>query len=160
MAPLFIFCSIISFFLSEQEVQLAVLDLNLSIYFCQLLNGRVVVLAVRTLQVFARFFEYLSKERLSGNIAMLDFFHLVRIASDVRLVEQHSVAPLANHLQDENQVLEVTGVVDRQTQLGVTEVSDAVLEVTTASRTPEQLGADSHATVDGSVENWSQRATV
>ena len=45
---------------------------------------------------------------------MFQFLHLPQIIVDLGLWKQHVVAVLAHHLQDQDQVLEITYVVDRQ----------------------------------------------
>lgn len=45
---------------------------------------------------------------------MLQLLHLPQVVVDLRLREKHVVAVLAHHLQDQDQVLEVSNVVDGQ----------------------------------------------
>ena len=79
--------------------------------FGQLLDDGIHLSAVRALQIFTGLLKDLLKQSRTGDVVVLDLFHLGSIGLDLGLLQQHLETVLANHLQDHDQVFEVPDVV-------------------------------------------------
>lgn len=91
------------------------------------LDDRIDEITVRACFIFAGLFGYLFEERLSVCVLCLNSPHLMPVIEDLLLGQQHSAALLAHHLQDGDQMLEVSDVVNGEIKMGVPEVPYTVL---------------------------------
>ncbi len=66
------------------------------------------------LEIFAGLLEYLFEEDDPADVVVLHPPHLLYVVLDLTPGQQHVEAVLTHHLQDEDEVFEVSNVVNRQ----------------------------------------------
>ena len=97
---------------------------------------------------------------MASDIVVLDLSHFLSVLSDILFAQKYLEAVLAYHLQHHYQMFEVPDVINWETQLRMPKVTHTHLEISSASRAPQQLSSYTHSAVDRPIGDRCQRTIV
>lgn len=78
----------------------------------QFLHNWISAFAMRTLKIFTCLLEYLLEKDQPANIVVFNLPHLQDVTFQLFTVQHYVVAIFADHLQDQNEVLEIADMIN------------------------------------------------